>query len=229
MDARDAHDVLELGFARLQLARDRRGRQRDRCRWPAECALRRPTSRWSGSSPTQPAPGKYTSHQACKSVKSCSAPAGPFERLDVGLELNQIARDESRGQSQLAQDLHQQPGRIAARAAAALQASPPAFARPAPCRIRYSISWFSRWIQIHQKIDRADFAHDRSNRPMPQQRARLLAAPETARCRGSARRRSWNGILFGLGLEEEIERIDHRHFGDQIDDDPEVRHLFRET
>ena len=30
-----------------------------------------------GSSPTQPAPGRYTSAQACRSVKSTSVPLGP--------------------------------------------------------------------------------------------------------------------------------------------------------
>ena len=30
-----------------------------------------------GSNPTQPAPGRKTSHHACKSVKSLSVPLGP--------------------------------------------------------------------------------------------------------------------------------------------------------
>ena len=34
-----------------------------------------------GSRPIQPAPGMNTSHQACRSVKSASGPAGPVERL----------------------------------------------------------------------------------------------------------------------------------------------------
>ena len=39
---------------------------------------------------------------------------GAFERLHVGGELNQVAGDETGRQSQVAQDLHQQPGRVAA-------------------------------------------------------------------------------------------------------------------
>ena len=51
-------------------------------------------------------------------MKSWRGPCGTFERLDVGLELNQIAGDEARGQAEMAQDLHQQPRGIAARPAA---------------------------------------------------------------------------------------------------------------
>ena len=35
-------------------------------------------------------------------------------------------------------------------------------------------------------------------------------------------------IRLGLGLEEEIERVDHRHVGDEIDLDEELRHLLGE-
>ncbi|MNC55825.1 hypothetical protein D3C75_1053790 [compost metagenome] len=34
-----------------------------------------------GSRPIQPAPGRYTSHQACRSVKSTSVPDGPSRAL----------------------------------------------------------------------------------------------------------------------------------------------------
>ncbi len=43
--------------------------------------------------------------------------AGAVQRLDVGLELDQVARGEARGQTEVAQCLHQQPGRVAAGAA----------------------------------------------------------------------------------------------------------------
>ena len=38
-----------------------------------------------GSRPIQPAPGKYTSHQACRSVKSTSVPLGPSSDLTSGV------------------------------------------------------------------------------------------------------------------------------------------------
>ena len=37
-----------------------------------------------GSSPIQPAPGRYTSHHACRSVKSASAPEGPSSDFTSG-------------------------------------------------------------------------------------------------------------------------------------------------
>ena len=44
---------------------------------------------------------------------------GAVERLHVGRELDQVAGDEARGEAEMAQDLDQQPGRIAAGAACA--------------------------------------------------------------------------------------------------------------
>ena len=37
-----------------------------------------------GSNPTQPAPGRKTSHQACRSVKSTSVPDGPSNDFTSG-------------------------------------------------------------------------------------------------------------------------------------------------
>ena len=38
----------------------------------------------------------------------------PFDRVDVGLELDEVTRDETRREPEAAQHLHQQPRRIAA-------------------------------------------------------------------------------------------------------------------
>ncbi len=40
----------------------------------------------------------------------------PVERDEIGLQLDQVAGDEARGETEMAQRLHQQPARIAARA-----------------------------------------------------------------------------------------------------------------
>ena len=74
-----------------------------------------------GSSPTHPAPGRYTSVQACRSVKVLRRSRLAVERLHVGLQLNQIAGDEARRQSQMTQDFDQQPGAVAAGAASERQ------------------------------------------------------------------------------------------------------------
>ena len=49
-----------------------------------------------GSKPTQPAPGKYTSTQACKSVKSCSGPEGPSNDFSSDY-VESIKADENGG------------------------------------------------------------------------------------------------------------------------------------
>ena len=66
------------------------------------------------SSPIHPAPGRYTSHQACRSVKSWLGPGRPLERLQVRDELDEIAGNEACGETEMAQELHQEFRRIAA-------------------------------------------------------------------------------------------------------------------
>ena len=57
----------------------------------------------------------------------------PVEGDQIGLQLDQIAGHEPRGEAEIAQDLHQEPARIAARARRRARTSPPDFAPPAPC------------------------------------------------------------------------------------------------
>ena len=68
-----------------------------------------------GSSPIQPAPGIYTSAHACRSVKSIG-PRRAVKRLDIGLQLDQVAGNKAGRQAQVTQYLHQQPGRVTATA-----------------------------------------------------------------------------------------------------------------
>ena len=68
-----------------------------------------------GSRPIQPAPGRYASAQACRSVKSASGPARAVQGLLVGAQLHQVTRHEPGGQTEPAQDLHEQPGAVPAR------------------------------------------------------------------------------------------------------------------
>ena len=48
-------------------------------RWPSAANMPE-----VGSSPTQPAPGRYVSTQACRSVKSRGGPAGPSRGFTSG-------------------------------------------------------------------------------------------------------------------------------------------------
>ena len=59
--------------------------------------------------------------------------ARAVQRFDVGRELNQVAGNEPRRQAQMPQQLHQQPGAVAAGAASQRQRFLRASGCPAPC------------------------------------------------------------------------------------------------
>ena len=81
-------------------------------------------------------------------------------------------------------------------------------------------------VQLDQEVDRARSGLRRRSREPRLQRA---AAPASSSRYGASSLRSdrlvRERIRLGLGLEEEVERIDHRHVGDEIDLDEELRHL----
>ena len=74
-----------------------------------------------GSRPIQPPPGRYTSHQAWRSVKSRSTPVGPSIAFTSGRQLDQIAGHEARGEPEVAEELHEQPRRVSAGARCQLE------------------------------------------------------------------------------------------------------------
>ena len=138
-----------------------------------------------------------------------------FERLHVRHELNQIAGNEARRQPEMAHDLDQQPGRIAARAGAQSES----LLAGLHARLHANdVADFAlhQLIQADQKIHRARcFARhfgEKSGKPRPgrfgfEKRAQLAGG------RGVVGKR----ILFRVRLQEEVERIEDRHFGNQID------------
>ena len=69
-----------------------------------------------GSIPIQPAPGKNASAQAWKSAESFCGAARTLGRALLRRHLNEISGDEACRDSQMSQNLHQQPSRVAARA-----------------------------------------------------------------------------------------------------------------
>ena len=50
--------------------------------------------------------------------------ARAFDRIDVGTQLNEITRDETRREAEVTEDMNQQPRRVAARSGAAGQRRP---------------------------------------------------------------------------------------------------------
>ena len=74
-----------------------------------------------GSRPTQPAPGQIDLGPRMQVREVALGARRPVERLHVGDELDQIARHETARESQVPQDVHEQPARVAARARAQLE------------------------------------------------------------------------------------------------------------
>ena len=174
-----------------------------------------------GSSPIQPAPGRYTSHQAWRSVKSCSGPVGPSSAFTSGDELDEISGNETGREAEVAQQLHEQPRGVAARAAPQLE------------RL---LGRLHPGIQPDHVPDVALHAAG-SARPGSRSSARRgtgVAARYSANSGvGASCRRKRLQLLqlpvfvgerkrFGLRLEEEVERVVDRHLGDEIDLEPEL-------
>ncbi len=107
---------MQLRFARVNGSADRRGRSRfGRATERDVPFARHQAARWVEANPARSgqinlAPGMQVSEIE-------RGAARPVERLHVGRQLDEVTADESRRQTEAAQHLDQQPGRIAARAA----------------------------------------------------------------------------------------------------------------
>jgi hypothetical protein len=222
--ARDRHLELEARLGLLVRSRDRRraaglGRRRKRDvplpREQAGCRVQPDPAR---TRQIDFAPGMQIGEVARRS-------RGSVERLLVGGELDEIARDETRREAEMAQHLDKQPAAVAARAVAEregllgrLHAGLHAdqitdMRRDAP-------------VEADQEIDRAGARAIDRRQEFRQQGARRHGAQERRDLLGQ-RRIVGEGRRLGLRLEEEIEGIDHRHVGDQIDDHLETVGGFR--
>src|SRR5271166_1143775 len=129
----------------------------------------------------------------------------PVERDEIWLELDQIAGDKTRGQSEMTEDLHQEPTRIAARAGAPLEGLLRALhARLHPDEIFY----LAREAPV-EIDDEVDAAPRRSVDPV-----QIGLKPRTGRLGGSVDDEIGPEILviferpnLGAFLDEEVERI----------------------
>ncbi len=150
---------------------------------------------------------------------------GTVERLLVGDELDEIARGEARGDAEMAQQLHQQPGGIAARALGARQRL-----------LRRLHAWLEPddiadlalqpAVQLDQEIDAAAGEAVDGLEIALQQRARRRGAAE-GREFAFERGVVGEGIGLGRGFQKEVEGIDHRHVGDEVDSDDHPVGLLR--
>ena len=111
--ARQAHVEAEFGFARLDQPADRRGGLRIGRGGERDVALAGQQA--GGGVEADPAGARQICLRPGVQVGEVGGRAfRAFERLHVGDELDQVAGDEARRVAELAQQLHQQPGGVAA-------------------------------------------------------------------------------------------------------------------
>ena len=147
-------------------------------------------------------------------------PRRPIDRLLIGSELDQVARDEPRGDAQMAQHMDQQPAAVAARAAAERQR----LLRRLDARFHADDvldRLLDALVGLDQEVDRVDI-------PLPD------GIDQAGQARGRGRHlqiglqvlaqlgRIGEGDGLGTVLDEEVERVDHRHLGDQVHGDLEM-------
>jgi hypothetical protein len=191
-----------------------------------------------GSRPTQPAPGTYTSAQACRSVKSSSGPGRAVERYDVGLELYEVARHEPCGETEPAQDRDEQPAGVAAGAERRGQCVAGRLdADLEPGRVRD--------VRVDRLVDRDEHVDDPHRAVAPQQRLDHRGDPGVDGVRARVVRvgrdavqvrlevalevvRVGEGVVLRVLLDEEVERVHDRHVGDEVDDDLQLGGRLRE-
>ncbi len=222
-DALHRHAVLERGLAVVDRAADRcrrrrlgRAGERDMS-FAGVQARGRIEADPAGAGQIDLAPGMQVGEIDFGAARA-------VERLHVALQLDQVARDEARRQAQVAQQLHQQPAAVAARAAAVDERELGRLhARLHADEIRDVL--LQALIQADQKtvgglrldVDAGQVLGEaRRLRALQQIRLQL---DQQLRLVGERK-------LLGARLEEEVERIEHRHLGDEIDlDAKEGRHL----
>ena len=215
-DPLDLHLVRELALGRLDHAADRRGRRRLGRTRQRDVAFAGQQA--GGGVQPDPAPTGQIDLAPRVQIGEIGRRADrSIERLHIGRELDQVAGNEASREPQMAQQLHQQPGRVATgtggtgqcllgRLHARLQADQIADVVLQPL------------VERHQEVERGlRFARHGGQvaGELRRQRAGLAIRRQFERLLG----RIGEGKLLGLRLEEEVERVEHRHLGDQIDFD----------
>ena len=223
--ARHRHLEGELDLGLVDGALDRRGARRLGRAGERDVALARQQAR--GRIEPDPARARQVDLAPGMEVgEILGRPLRPVERLLVGHELDQVARGEARGEAQVAQDGDQQPAAVATRALGAGKRLLEALhAGLQPDDIADLL--LQAGVQADDEIDGALRGAWHLRQPGREQRPRRRDLAERRDLLGQ-RRVVGEGPGLGRGLEEEVERIVHRHVGDQVDRDLELRGLLRE-
>ncbi len=145
------------------------------------------------------------------------------QRFDVRNELNQVSGNEARGQSEMPQKLHQQPRRVAARAGALRQC----FLGRLHSRLHADeVTHIARQAGVdsdQQVHDARRFTRNGCKAVGQQRRRRQLHPIRRELLLVGCVVFEWKP--FRIRLQKEIEWIEDRHFGDQVDFDPQVLRL----
>ena len=210
----DRHLVTELGIARVQQAGDGRGAAGVRCAGERDVPLAgQQPGRGVESDPAGARQVRFGPRMQVRKIGGGSSRS--FERLHVRHELNQIAGDEARGESQMAYDLDQQPSRVAAGAAAQRQGLLASlYARLHANDVADFV--LHELIDADQKIHSAGASARHSAEKGGKHGSGRLGFEKWAQLAGD-RRVVGKGVLFRVRFQEEIKRIEYGHFGNQID------------
>ena len=152
--------------------------------------------------------------------------ARAFDRIDVGAKLDQVAGDETGGEAEMPQDLDQQPGGVAAGAAPSRQR----LFRRLNARL-HADDIANLFLQIRVELDQEIDGRIRLPRNLLQVRREQRT--------GLFRLQIWRefrlqvvGVLerkgISVGLDKEVERIDHGHLRGEIDLDFQFGRLLGE-
>ncbi len=221
-DAGHLHVVFEGGFALVHAAADRRGGRRLRragernVAFAGEQAGRRVEADPAGARQINLGPRMQVGEILLRT-------GWAVERLDVRGQLDQIAGNETRCQTEVAQYLDQQPGRVATGAGTLLQRF---FRRLHPVFHADGVGnvLLQAGVEGDQKIYAARFfqrdaveilLEQRRRRQLEEVGFQLMTFPSLV----------GEGNFFGMRFEKEIERVDDRHFGYQIDLEAEFARL----
>ncbi len=213
VQALDVHLVAELDLGLVHRAADRRGAGRLRRGADRDVALAGEQA-GSGVEANPAAAGQVDLAPGVQVGEVVVGAGGAVERLHVRRELDQVAGDETRGQAQVAQDLHQQPAGVAAGAGAVFERHfrglHPRFHADQVADVA-----LQALVEAHQEVDGAHLVQRDAVQVLLQQgagRGRAQVGLELfLRFLGVG-----EGELLGLALDEEIEGIPDRHIGDQV-------------
>ena len=224
-DALDVHLEREVGIGRPRRARDRRGRAVMRRGGDGDMPL--PGQHARGDVEPDPAgageidfgPGVQVGEVALDLARA-------FDGIDVRAKLDQIAGDETGREAEVPQDLNQQPGGVAARAGAGAE------------RLFHRLNTglhpddiANLFLQIRVELDQEIDGRVRLPRNLLQVRGKQRPRLRRHEIRGKLVLEVV-GVLErkgkGVGLDEEVERIDHGHLCREVDLDFQLGRLLRE-